>query len=1129
MKTINNYILLILVCLFSMSGLKAQAPQLRTTSTIVADALAQFPAETPQQYNQLLTDLVATGEEGLMNLIELMNPPGVKSNAKQKFAISGWTNFVAKDESNRIIAANTYAKALGRNFHEETKAFIVRQLEMIAGEESIDLLTSLLSDKRLIGPTSQALATMHSARANQVLADALKEAKTEETQIQLVNAIAQTDNKNVEPLLLDLLKDAKTPEYKKTIHKALSKLGSSASLKTLKDAASKENYAYGKESTTASYLELLRKIAATDSKLAQKEATAMLKTAGRQNQPDLQIAAIEMLMKAPSGNRVKLVQNALKDGNPSYVANSLLLFPDKLDKKEYTSLLKSFNAASAETKIPIVYWLGDQKMKEAVPELSKFLTSDDELLRKAAIRSLGRIGTEEAMLKLTGLLKSKDPEIVKQAKDALSRYDGDMAYTLASVFNDSSDEGKIAILNLIADRRMESQYNLVYNQLFIDNKKIKDEAAKTLQYVVTDKNLNDLFMLLEKPETDFVPALQKAINSSLSNMSADEQLKLITEKTKDPGAKVHLYYPAMAFSGSEDAMNKLVEDYNSTSGEQKQAALEALTTWKTFDVVYPLIDIARESNNAKEKETAVNAIIKTITSTNQTGAVQYLFLREAIELATNDKQKAKIIKLLGNTEMYQAMLLLEPYLDNAALSATAAEAAMNIAMNPDFAGEKTTQILEKVKVALDIPDAGYLIEAINKYLNDYPTEGGYKPIFNGKNLTGWKGLVANPIKRSQMSDRELATAQAKADKAAAESWIVEDSELIFTGKGDNLATDKHYGDFEMLVDWKLYPGEEPDAGIYLRGTPQVQIWDISRTNVGAQVGSGGLYNNLTHESDPLKVADLKLGEWNTFYIKMVGDRVTVLLNGELVTDNVILENFWDRNQPIFPMEQIELQAHGSKVAYRDIYIKEIKRPEPFELSQEEKDENFEVLFDGTNMHAWTGNTADYIIENGNIVIYPSKRFGGNLYTKKEYDNFVFRFEFQLTPGANNGVGIRTPMEGDAAYVGMEIQILDNDAPVYKNLKEHQYHGSVYGVIPAKRGYLKPMGEWNYQEIIADVDNIKVILNGTTILDGNIREASKDGTLDGKDHPGLLNKRGHIAFLGHGSVVKFRNIRVKALK
>ncbi|MDD3189410.1 MAG: DUF1080 domain-containing protein, partial [Fermentimonas sp.] len=268
---------------------------------------------------------------------------------------------------------------------------------------------------------------------------------------------------------------------------------------------------------------------------------------------------------------------------------------------------------------------------------------------------------------------------------------------------------------------------------------------------------------------------------------------------------------------------------------------------------------------------------------------------------------------------------------------------------------------------------------------------------------------------------------------------------------------------------------------------------------------------------------------NSFLIRMVGERVSVWLNGELVTDNVVLENYWDRSKPIFPVEQIELQAHGSKVAYRDIYIKELLQPEPFQLSKEEEAEGFKILFDGTNLDKWTGNKADYTIESGNIALYPpTTGSGGNLYTKDQFDNFVLRFEFMLTPGANNGLGIRTPLEGDAAYVGMELQILDNDAPIYENLEVYQYHGSVYGVIPAKRGALKPLGEWNYQEVIVDGENIKITLNGTTILEGNIRDASKNGTMDGRDHPGLLNKTGHIGFLGHGSHVKFRNIRIREL-
>ena len=309
----------------------------------------------------------------------------------------------------------------------------------------------------------------------------------------------------------------------------------------------------------------------------------------------------------------------------------------------------------------------------------------------------------------------------------------------------------------------------------------------------------------------------------------------------------------------------------------------------------------------------------------------------------------------------------------------------------------------------------------------------------------------------------------------------------------------------------------------------MQIWDVSRVNVGAQVGSGGLYNNEKNPKDPLTLADNKLGEWNTFYIKMVGDRVTVKLNGVLVVDNVILENYWDRSQPISPIEQIELQAHGSKVYYRNIYVKELERSKPFELSADEKKDGFKILFDGTNMHQWTGNTTDYQLQDGCIALDPKGGHGGNLYTKDEFANFIYRFEFQLTPAANNGVGIRTPMGVDAAYDGMEIQILDHDNPVYKDITPLQVHGSVYGIIGAKRAKFKPMGEWNEEEIIANGNHIKVTLNGEVILDGDIKEATKNGTADGHQHPGLFNPKGHIGFLGHGSPVKFRNIRIKELK
>jgi hypothetical protein len=246
-----------------------------------------------------------------------------------------------------------------------------------------------------------------------------------------------------------------------------------------------------------------------------------------------------------------------------------------------------------------------------------------------------------------------------------------------------------------------------------------------------------------------------------------------------------------------------------------------------------------------------------------------------------------------------------------------------------------------------------------------------------------------------------------------------------------------------------------------------------------------------------------------------------------VVDNVVLENYWDRKQPIFPRGAIELQAHGTDLAFRDLYVREISDGET-SVTEEEKANGFVALFNGRNLDGWVGNLVGYKAEDGIMVYQPASGNRGNLYTEKEYADFQFRFEFQLTPGANNGVGIRAPLEGDAAYVGMEIQVLDDTAPIYAALQPYQYHGSVYGVIPAKRGFLKPVGEWNSEEIMARGGRIRITLNGTVIVDGDIFEASRDGTMDHQSHPGLQRASGRIGWLSHDSVLKFRNIRIKDL-
>lgn len=205
--------------------------------------------------------------------------------------------------------------------------------------------------------------------------------------------------------------------------------------------------------------------------------------------------------------------------------------------------------------------------------------------------------------------------------------------------------------------------------------------------------------------------------------------------------------------------------------------------------------------------------------------------------------------------------------------------------------------------------------------------------------------------------------------------------------------------------------------------------------------------------------------------------------------------------------------------------------QPNEINAQEHCEcDFECIFNGVNLDGWHGATNGYYAENCTLI--SKKESGGNLLTNKKYKNFVLRFDFKLEPGANNGIGFHVPddlKKKSPAFAGKEIQILDDTAEKYAKLKNYQYHGSLYGTAPAKRGHLNPVGEWNSQEILVDGDKVKVTLNGTVIVDYDMSDARKNGTLDGKDHPGLKLDTGYIGLLGHGARIEFKNLRVKELK
>ena len=420
-----------------------------------------------------------------------------------------------------------------------------------------------------------------------------------------------------------------------------------------------------------------------------------------------------------------------------------------------------------------------------------------------------------------------------------------------------------------------------------------------------------------------------------------------------------------------------------------------------------------------------------------------------------------------------------------------------------------------------------VVSSIAQAQNQPPT--GFTALFNGKDMIGWHGHGTEDIRKlAAMTDEQRATKLAAGLADIAMHWKVEGGELINDGKGLYLTTDKPYGDIELLVEYKMLP--KGDSGVYLRATPQVQIWDYTdpeKFKLGADKGSGGLWNNSagTPGKDPLVLADKPFGEWNTFRILQVGARTTVYLNGKLVVDNAIMENYFDRKAPLFARWPIQLQTHGSEIRWRNVFVREIPADEANTMLAKQGDVGFESVFNGKDLDGWAGPIENYQVTDGTIMCQPSK--GGCIYTKAEYSDFIARVEFKLPTGGNHGLAIRYPGSGDPAYAGMcELQVLDTEAPKYAKLDPRQAHGSAYGMVPAHRGYLRTVGDWNYQEVTVKGSTIVVELNGSVILNTDLSKITE--YMDNKPHPGKTLAKGHLGFAGHGDPVQFRNIRIKRL-
>ena len=1130
MKILKLFIIIVNLLLISITS---NAQDIRTIDTKVADLLAQLPATDVQYTNKIMSDMLSLGEAGMRKICNQVIPVGTGDDTRPRFAVESMSRYLSqfgKDTEKKFWEQICISYVTSQKDYT-IKDFFMKQLQLVGTNVSVDAMKVCLIDADICSPALAVISSVGGSLAEKILSEALKNVK-----LPCAAAVMNT---------LALMKSdvainefiAWSSEKNKSIQasalNAMAQTSSPLALPVLLKAAREVSYKWDQSGATASLLAYAKTCGAKgDIKTMDKICKTIIANCNDRNDIQYKTSALETLVNYYGYEAMPYLLEATRHQDKTY-RNAAYRFSLSIQGTPVTrKWLEYFPQAQPASKPEIINMLGLRKDELAIPLISASLSDGDINVRLEAASAIVKIKGREAIPLLIDYMKKfTDADDQEYAKSALKTIiDNRRMPMLLPLLNDGPAAARKSAIELFAWGSEHEYFATVFPFTASGEDMVKASAYKALSDLAGPADQGKLIELLDKTDNQIlVSDVQLALANAANQINdpekrSSELLKALT--TIKQKSKI---IPVLASTGGREALAAVLKEFENGNSETRDICFKALTSWKDYSASSALYEICASGNKTYEAP-AFEGYVKQVKSTPVPDDQKLLLFRKIMPFALSSDRKNQIINETAVIKTYQSLFFIAGYLNDPLTSAAAARAVMYIGLpgadsKAGMYGANVRDILSKAINQLKGPESEYNKELISKYLQTMPQDEGFVPMFNGKDLSGWQGLVENPVARSKMKPAELAKKQVEANKKMIENWSVKDGCIWFNGNGDNLCSIKDYGDVEMLVDWKIT--KKGDSGIYLRGSPQVQIWDTSRVDVGAQVGSGGLYNNTKNERNPLKVADNPIGDWNSFRIIMIGEKVSVWLNGILVVDNVTLENYWDRKIPIFPKGPIELQAHGTDLAFRDIFVKEISEKD-YNLTPEEKSAGFIALFNGRNLNGWVGDTVAYGVEDGMIVTIPSKGTIGNLYTQKEYADFNIKFEFLLTPAANNGLGIRAPLTGDAAYVGMELQILDNTAPVYADLQPYQYHGSVYGVIPAKTGYIKPLGEWNYEDVFVKGTQVKIILNGTVILDGDIANARDNGAMDHNQHPGLKNKTGHIGFLGHGSLVKFRNIRIKDL-
>ncbi len=1097
----------------SLASRSLAAPQSATLSSL----LTQLPAPNPEEARQLHAAFVKLGAPAYQELCNMLVPIGQGDDVKARLALSGLALHVSRAgaEKERKQFAEAIILALRANSHPQVKTFLIKQLQLAGGKECVAPLKSFLLDEKLSEPATQALLAIRTPEVEAAFAQALANSNGA-PRLTIIKALGELRGKTAVPELLKLAAD-ENREVQLAARAALANSGELAAMALLAEAVQSENSMQAR----ADYLLFAQRRAEADDK--QTSATICREVlANREGRfvSHEQANALRTLVSALSAEALPDLL-AMMEREDVRVQDAALQCAAQISGEAATAQwLNQMKQVAPATRVRIIAMLGERGDQSALPALREALRDTNEVVALAAIPALVFLQGKDAVPTLLQILSStQSTSSIAAIKTALLSLplDNNLAQMIA-LLPQAGTAARVALLEVLGSRGALSAFEAVAARTSDEARSVRLAAIKALETIATPNELPRLLdLMFAAPSESETSALQKAIVLVAAQISEPEKRAdavLIKQKNGNAEQQAKLLQTLARFGGASAFETARAETKN-THADIRDAAIRALADWPEPIALPELLKLAREEKELSYHVLAMRGAMRLLNNAVLSSAEKLRLYREAMSLARRGEEKKLVLAGLANVKSIAALDFVSAFFDKDTLSLEAALAALKIAESEE---DERPQLngAEIVKTLLGKATEPSLRKKLEQHFaaqaesNQPPA--GFVALFNGKDLSGWKGLVESPVKRAQMNAEEMQRAQAKADSIMNAHWrVLDNGVLYFEGKGyQNLCTASDYGDFELLCDWKIEPNG--DSGLYLRGVPQVQIWDP----VQWKIGSGGLYNNQKYASKPVQIADRPTGEWNTFRIIMIAEHVTVYLNDVLVVDNVPLENYWQRESPLDATGQIELQAHNSPLYFKNIFIREIPRPKKLFSG---------VLFNGKDLSGWQiigGKAGTWKVENE--ILYTEGEGGGWLSTTREFENFKLELDFRLPPAGNSGVFLRAPHEGDPAYTGMEVQVLDDYAAKYAQLKPWQYCGSVYAVQAPSERASKPANEWQHYEIICNGPRVQVTLNGKKIVDTNLIEhMDKESS-----HPGLKRRKGFIGLQNHSTRVEYRNIVLEEL-